>query len=154
MNVLVRADSPELWTAAGTLVDEYAASLGVPLDFQDFAHERAHLAVEYGPPDGVFLLARQENRFIACGAFRRFAESTCEMKRLYVRPIGRGRGVGRMIAEALIADARQRGYRRMVLDTLPSMGSAHALYMSLGFVPTAPYRFNPIEGTAFLALEL
>ena len=154
MIVLVRPTSSALWEEAARLVDEYAASLGVALDFQNFEHERAHLAEEYGPPDGAFLLAQHAGECIGCGAFRRFSETACEMKRLYVAPRGQGRGVGRQIAEALIDEARARGYQQMLLDTLPSMQRAQTLYAALGFEPTAPYRYNPVAGTAFLKLDL
>ena len=76
------------------------------------------------------------------------------MKRLYVGPHGQRLGIGRMLATTLIAEARLLGYRTMMLDTLPSMHSAHALYASLGFIPVPPYRFNPVEGATFLALTL
>ena len=154
MVALIRATSPDEWAVAGRLVDEYAASLGIALDFQNFAHERTHLAEEYGPPHAMFLLATDAGAFVGCGGLRRHSEAACEMKRLYVTPQGQGRGVGRQIALALIADARAMGYRTILLDTLPSMQRAQRLYRSLGFEPTAPYRFNPVEGTAFLALDL
>jgi len=152
---LTWADSPPLWDAARRLVEEYAASLGIDLGFQDFEHEIASLPEEYGPPAGWFVLASETaGRFIGCGAVRRLSVTDCEMKRLYVAPAARGSGAGRAIADALIARARQSGYRAMFLDTLPSMGAAQALYRSLGFEPTVAYRFNPVPGASFWRLEL
>jgi GNAT superfamily N-acetyltransferase len=154
MVALIRPDSSLRWAIARELVEEYAATLGTPLDFQGFEHERLHLAAEYGPPHGVFLLAHQAGEFIGCGGIRRFSEIECEMKRLYVRPSNQTRGVGRMIATSLIAEARSLGYAAMLLDTLPSMHAAHALYRSLGFEPVSAYRLNPVAGTSFLKLKL
>jgi putative acetyltransferase len=154
MTELVHPDSPALWETARELVREYAASLNVNLDFQNFDEELLHFENEYAPPTGTFLLARQNNEFLGCGAFRRFSASDCEMKRLYVRPAGRNLGLGRRLALALIIEAKSLGYKRMLLDTLPTMQSAQALYQSLGFQPTEPYRYNPIQGTSFLKLEL
>jgi putative acetyltransferase len=154
MAELIHPDCRELWQTARELVREYAASLNVNLDFQNFDEELLRFETEYGPPSGTFLLARHNGEFVACGAFRRFSDSDCEMKRLYMRPAGRNLGIGRRLAQALIAEAKSLGYRRMLLDTLPTMQSAQALYKSLGFVATEPYRFNPIEGSAYLKLEL
>lgn len=151
---IIQPDTPQLWETARLLVREYAASLNVNLDFQNFEEELLHFEIEYAPPTGAFLLARQDDEFLACGAMRRFSASDCEMKRLYVRPAGRNQGLGRQIARALIAEAKSLGYKRMLLDTLPTMQSAQSLYKSLGFEPTAPYRFNPVEGSAFLKLDL
>lgn len=109
---------------------------------------------EYGPPDGYLLLAEHDGVFIGCGAVRRFAGRSCEMKRLYVTPRGRGLRAGRALAEALIGEARRLGYDRMLLDTLPSMNAAQRLYASLGFKPIAAYRYNPVPGTSFLELVL
>ena len=151
---LVRVDSPALWADARNLVEEYAASLGFDLAFQDFQHELESLASEYGPPHGSFLLARHDGLWIGCGGLRRISDATCEMKRLYVTPAGRGRGVGRAIAEALVAHARGLGYGEMLLDTVPAMVEAQAIYRRLGFVPTDPYRFNPLPGASFWRLQL
>jgi putative acetyltransferase len=124
---------------------EYAVGLGVDLSFQDFESELAD-------PLGFYELVLLADD--GCVALRRIDELTCEMKRLYVRPAGRGSGLGRQLAEAVIAAARERGYSRMLLDTLPEMTAAQALYQSLGFSETEAYRHNPVPGAAFLELRL
>jgi GNAT superfamily N-acetyltransferase len=137
-----------------TLIREYADSLGVDLSFQDFARELAELPGEYAPPGGALLIAWEGDRAAGCVALRRLEGDVCEMKRLYVCPAFRGRGVGRVLALAVIDAARAGGYTRMRLDTLASMGAARALYESLGFRDIAPYRFNPLPGTRFLERAL
>ena len=133
---------------------EYADSLGFDLGFQDFDSEVADLPGSYTRPRGAILLARESERLLGCVALRPLERDVCEMKRLYVRPEGRGRGVGRALAEAVIAAARRFGYRAMRLDTVPSMAAARELYRSLGFREVEPYRFNPIPGTSFMELDL
>ena len=150
----VRPDSPELWAVARRLVEEYAASLDIDLGFQDFQDEITSLRRAYGPPDGAFLLAEQDGMCIGCVALRKFSQGTCEMKRLYVSPNGRGQGVGRTLAECITSEARRLGYARMLLDTLPSMREAHRLYAALGFKPIPAYRYNPVPGTTFMELRL
>jgi GNAT superfamily N-acetyltransferase len=152
--VLVQAESDAQWATARRLVEAYAASLPVDLGFQDFQREVSHLAQAYGPPDGAFLLARREDDEAGCVGLRRFVEGVCETKRLYVVPVHRGHGVGRALAEGVVAQARRLGYRRMLLDILEAMKEAQALYASLGFRPTAAYRDNPVPNTSFLELPL
>lgn len=152
---LVRPDSSEQWAIARHLLEEYAASLALDLAFQNFQDEIHSLPREYAPPDGALLLAEQGVVFIGCVALRKYSQDTCEMKRLYVIPKNRGQGVGRALAEAIITEARQHGYERMLLDTLPSMREAHSLYASLGFRPMTAYRYNnPVLGTTFMELKL
>jgi putative acetyltransferase len=131
--------------AVRDLLREYADGLGVDLSFQDFEAELADPLGFYE----VVLLAEG-----GCVALRRIDDETCEMKRLYVRPAARGGGLGRRLAEAVVAEARERRYVRMLLDTLPTMAAARALYASLGFRETEPYRYNPVPGTTFLELTL
>jgi ribosomal protein S18 acetylase RimI-like enzyme len=132
------------------LILEYASTLGVDLSFQDLDHELATLPSFYE----LILVAKEGDRAAGCVALRRLDDSTCEMKRLYIRPEFRGHNLGRTLAERIIDEARYRGYTRMRLDTLPTMIAAIPLYESLGFVEIAPYRFNPIEGTKFMELSL
>ena len=147
-------DSTEEWRQGRQLVEEYARSLEVDLSFQDFQEELRSLPQVYGPPEGAFLIAEEDGECLGCVALRRFTHEICEMKRLYVKPEQRGRGIGRILATAVINEAIQLGYKRMVLDTLATMYEAHGLYRSLGFQPTAPYRYNPVPGSVFLELPL
>ena len=140
--------------AARTLFREYADSLGIDLGFQHFERELAGLPGDYAPPRGLLLLAVAGHEPAGCVALRPLRNATAELKRLYVRPAQRGTGLGRRLTEAALAAARDAGYERVWLDTVPSMGAAQALYRSLGFAPIEAYRFNPVAGTTFLGLEL
>ena len=141
-------------TEVVSIFREYVRSPSVNLDFQDYEAEFAALPGKYAAPDGRLLLARAGHTVLGCAALRRVDASTCEMKRVYVRPAGRGQNLGRMLVEALLSEARMAGYSRICLDVLPEFTAAQKLYESLGFVPAPPVSFNPVPGTRFLALML
>jgi ribosomal protein S18 acetylase RimI-like enzyme len=133
---------------------EYAEGLGIDLGFQDFEAELVGLPGKYEAPAGRLLLAWKGAEAAGCVALRPIGDGRCEMKRLYVRPRFRGEQLGRRLAQRICQEAREAGYRRICLDTLPTMGPAVGLYTALGFVPTEPYVFNPLPGAMFLARRL
>ncbi|TPG51533.1 GNAT family N-acetyltransferase [Roseomonas nepalensis] len=143
---------------AAALVAAYGASLGVDLAYQGFAEELAGLPGRYAPPGGEMLLARAGGPGAAplgCVALRPLGPAgTAEMKRLYVVPAGRGMGLGLALVEAVLGEARRMGYARVVLDTLPFMAEAAALYRRAGFVEIEPYYETPVAGTIFLGRAL
>jgi len=137
-----------------TLFREYADSLGVNLDYQGFEEEVRDLPGNYSPPSGTLVLAFNDDELVGCVGVRPIDDEIAEMKRLYVRPSGRGLGLGRTLAEAAIRFATVTGYTRMRLDTLPQMDRAQELYRSLGFMPIDAYRYSAVPGTVFLELVL
>lgn len=147
-------DTPERLTIVRELFREYEKSLGIDLCFQGFEMEMATLPGEYARPRGRLLLTFESEEAVGCGAFRRLAEDVCEMKRLYVKPKHQRKAMGIAIVRELIGQAKEAGYRRMRLDTMPSMARAIALYRSLGFQEIAAYRANPVPGALFFELEL
>jgi putative acetyltransferase len=151
---LLQATTPREWDEAQRLVREYAASLDVDLSFQNFDHELQHFTTEYAPPAGAFVLAEDADQYVACIGLRQFSAGIGEIKRLYVVPAARGLGLGRVLVERIIVVAREVGYGSLLLDTLPFMKEAQSLYVALGFKPVAPYRYNPVAGSAFLRLDL
>jgi ribosomal protein S18 acetylase RimI-like enzyme len=148
------AETPEFVARIRKLFVEYSESLEVDICFQGFAEELATLPGDYARPAGRLLLAFRGDEVVGCGALRPLSSDLCEMKRLYVRPAFRGKGAGRAMIDAVISSAREIGYKRMRLDTLPSMGAAIAIYRSLGFREIAPYRANPVPGALFFELDL
>jgi len=154
MVALIHADSAEWTDKVRKIFQQYAGSLSFDLGFQGFAAELANLPGEYAPPAGCLLLATQGKEIVGCVALRPLGGLLCEMKRLYVVPEWRGKGIGLILAEAVIREAFRIGYGRMRLDTVPSMTSAIRLYRSLGFKEIGPYRLNPIPGAKFFELDL
>jgi len=151
---LVYAESAEEIGYVRRLFLEYANSLGFSLCFQNFTEELQELPGNYAPPDGRLLLAFDGNELAGCVAMRKIADGVSEMKRLYVRPQLRGKGIGRALACAAIEEARRVGYKRMRLDTIPAMREAISLYEALGFKRIEPYCQNPIAGAVFMELIL
>lgn len=137
-----------------TLFEEYAAGLGVDLDFQHFDAELASLPGKYLSPGGQLLLAFKDGEPVGCVAMRSIDAHACEMKRLYVRPTARGLDLGRLLVTRLCELAAEAGYRCIRLDTLPDMHAAQRLYRSLGFAPIEPYVFNPVPGTQYMERPL
>jgi GNAT superfamily N-acetyltransferase len=148
------AELPGDLPAVRNLFREYAQGLGIDLGFQDFEAELAALPGKYAAPAGRLLLAWNRTEAVGCVALRPLNRGTCEMKRLYVRPHMRGEQLGRRLAERICREAREAGYARICLDTLPTMAAAIRLYTALGFEPTEPYVFNPVPGALFLARAL
>jgi ribosomal protein S18 acetylase RimI-like enzyme len=145
---------PDDRSTVESLFREYVGSLSEDISFQNVDDELSGLPGKYARPGGAVLVARAGEAAAGAIAYRMFEPGVCEMKRLYVRPSYRGRGLARDLANELIADARERGYRTMLLDTLASMQAARALYRDLGFVPVEPYYDNPLPGVMYMALDL
>ena len=153
--LLAQAESRVQIAQARELFLEYAQSLGFSLCFQNFDKELAGLPGDYAPPEGRLLLVEYEGQLAACVALHKLDAGICEMKRLYLRPQFRGKGLGRALAERIIAEARQVGYQRMRLDTVePVMKDAVEMYRKLGFKEIPPYRANPIAGAMYMELSL
>ena len=152
---LLQVESDTQIAQARELFLEYQKSLGIELCFQNFEQEVANLPGHYVPPDGRLLLAYFDGQLAGCVALHQWEPGICEMKRLYLRPSFRGKGLGRVIAERIISEARDIGYQQMRLDTIgPIMKDAVEMYRKLGFREIAPYRPNPVEGTMYMELQL
>jgi len=149
-----RADLPRDLAVVRELFREYASTLGIDLCFQNFEDELRDLPGKYAAPRGCILLAWDGDRPAGCVALRPVDEERAEMKRLFVRAAHRKHGLGRQLAERICDEARQAGYRAICLDTLGTMTAAVALYTQLGFVPIAPYVFNPLAGALFFGRRL
>ena len=154
MATIVRAETAEQLEEARRLIEEYVASLPVDVSYERVPEECARLPGEYGPPLGDLLLAMEGGEPVGCVALRPLDRETCEMKRVYLRPAWRGRGIGRKLTESILQAARRIGYRRMRLDTIPSLKPAIALYRSMGFRVIAPYRAIPTACAFFMELSL
>lgn len=136
------------------LFNEYAEAIGIDLTFQNFEEELLHIADIYMPPEGALLLAMHEGLPAGCVGLRRIDAHRCEMKRLYVRPTSRGKGLGNTLCRKIISKGCQLGYREMLLDTLSTMVGAQKLYRAHGFKETEPYYHNPLPAAQYFLLTL
>jgi carbonic anhydrase len=151
----IRAQSAADIEHVRELFKEYEAWLEIDLCFQGFEKELAELPGAYAPPNGRLLLACDNGRLAGCVALRKIGDGVCEMKRLFVRREFQRKGLGRHLVNAIVSEAKQIGYQRMRLDTLPpKMTTAIALYRSLGFREIEPYYDNPVPGAKFMELDL
>jgi len=154
MTRIIHAQTATHFQSARGLFVQYADSLGFDLEFQGFGRELANLPGDYAAPKGCILIAEVADQHAGCVALRPWEDNICEMKRLYVKPAYRGRGVGRALANSVIGEARKKGYQKMRLDTIESMQAAQALYFSIGFKIIDAYCYNPLENPSFMELEL
>jgi Sortase and related acyltransferases len=132
------------------LIREYYLYLERDLSFQDIASELEDPMKKYSPPHGELLVALDGNKVIGMGAYKRLSDGVCEMKRLYVRPEARGKGLGKALAERLVDDAGKAGYREMVLDTILPLKAAISLYRALGFCECEAYYHNPMKDVIYM----
>jgi GNAT superfamily N-acetyltransferase len=151
---IIQLESGQHLDVMRALFVEYAESLDFDLDFQNFKDELAQLPGEYAPPEGCLIIAFIQGEPAGCVGLRKLEKNVCEMKRLYVRPRYRAMGVGKVLAESIIREAGNRGYKHMRLDTVPSMKKARGLYLSMGFKRIDPYCYNPIQGATFMEKKL
>lgn len=151
---IIDAEAGENLEGVRRLFKEYSGSLNFDLCFQNFDEELANLPGDYASPMGCLLFAALLGQTAGCVALRRINEGICEMKRLYVRQQFRRQGIGRALAEAVIEQSKNIGYKKMRLDTAPTMDAARDLYKSLGFKEIGAYRYNPLEGAIFMELVL
>jgi putative acetyltransferase len=155
MHKIVEVISDDQIAMARVLFQEYADSIGIDLCFQGFAKEMRELPGLYSPPEGGLFIAFNASEPVGCVAFRPLdTPGAAELKRLYVRPSGRGLGLGLALAQHAIVRARASGYRFVRLDTLSTMQDAQRLYRRLGFKEIPPYTYNPIPEVVYMELDL
>ena len=150
-----QVESPAQIAQARELFLEYEKALGISLCFQNFDQELAKLPGDYAPPSGLLLLGHFEGQLAGCVALHSLEPGICEMKRLYLRPAFRGKGLGRIMVDTIVSEARRMGYHRLRLDTIePLMKDAVRTYRKMGFREIAPYCANPCEGALYMELVL
>jgi ribosomal protein S18 acetylase RimI-like enzyme len=152
--IQIRAAGPEDIPQVRAMLREYVEWIGLDLAFQEINAELDGLPGDYAPPRGALFVAVEGPRYLAMIALRPLDHSTAEMKRLYVRPEARGRGLARQLIARLCGEAKRLDYTEIRLDTLPKMGEAQAIYETHGFVDIEPYYETPIAGTRFMSKKI
>ena len=148
---IVYAEDPQCIEDARTIFREYEKWLGLDLCFQGFEEEMRTLPAKYAPPDGRLILTYKDGELAGGIALRKIGDGICEMKRLFLRENARGSGIGHLLIEKIIEEARIIGYKKMRLDTFPpKMGKAVKLYESHGFYEIPPYYENPYDGVLYM----
>ena len=148
------AEIRELFSEYTAMLVEGDPSFREYLKIQRYDDELDHPLVKYGPPDGRLYLALWNGNPTGCIALRKLDNERCEMKRLYVRPEHRGRGIGGQLVHQIIEDARAIGYRHMLLDTLPFLERAIQMYRNLGFQEIPVYNDSPMSSAVYMRLDL
>ena len=151
---IIKVTSGENLAQVRELFLAYAGWIGIDLSFQNFNEELENLPGDYVAPGGCLLLTLCDKSPAGCIALRKLEAGVCEMKRLFVALDFHGRGIGKRLTQEIIAEAKELGYTKMRLDTMPKMAAAQKLYHSLGFKEITPYRFNPEPGAVFMELDL
>jgi ribosomal protein S18 acetylase RimI-like enzyme len=155
MNIVFQiASTPAQFQTAKQLFEEYAAALNVDLCFQGFDEELKTLDVQYNLPKGCLVLVCENEKAIGCAAIRQFEHTTCELKRMYLKPECRAKSIGKKLLQFMFDKAKELGYTKMRLDTLPQMKEAQSLYKQFGFREIDSYRFNPVHGTVYMEKTL
>ena len=155
MERLVAVKSSKEYKIAISLFKEYALQLGVDLSFQNFNQELQNIEQQYAKPNGVLYIVFDNNeKAIGCFGIRMFEDAICELKRMYVNKNYRGQGLGKRLLIKSIEVGKELGYKKMRLDTLPTMKAAIGLYKKTGFYEIPAYRFNPIEGIKYFEMAL
>ncbi|MGS2760998.1 GNAT family N-acetyltransferase [Sinomicrobium sp. M5D2P9] len=155
MMEIKKAESDRDYNTGAELFKEYAASIGIDLEFQNFAGEVEDLRSQYSAPEGALLIVfGAGGAALGCVAIRKLEDNICELKRMYLKPETRGQGLGLELMNTALRTGRKLGYEKMRLDTLAGMKAGIALYRKAGFYEIAPYRYNPMEGAVYMEILL
>ncbi len=151
---LIICSTPEEYREAQQLIHEYADSLSVDLTHDNFDNEIDNLSNYYGPPTGLILMAKDEGDFVGVVCIRNLGDFVAEIKRMYVKPAFRGKGLGKKLLTRAISEAKGLGYRYLRLDTIPEMKSAIKLFSSIGFYEIEDTGYSPYAGIRFMEYKL